>query len=207
MIFAIFGGPRTPFSPLLAAFWRVFDPKIGQFLNRRGPERLIYWPHRPHFATSTLNARNLPFQRGGGRQLFVFGVVGGHILTPNSISGTHDRPRDDILDRIYALGRSRAPICLFGSDRPIFQKRHTNLGQSAAHFGLAIEDALILRASGLGVDNFGRGLAVSASKLGQFASLELTTGLAHLHEEVTSTNLQRTRHFRSYRSAIATQSG
>ena len=37
----------------------------------------------------------------------------------------------------FALGRSRAPNCLFGSDRPFFNNATTNLGQSAAHFGLA----------------------------------------------------------------------
>ena len=54
-IWADFGPPENPY---VAPLWRVLAPHLGRFSNRRGPERLIYWPHKPDFGLAIADPLN-----------------------------------------------------------------------------------------------------------------------------------------------------
>jgi hypothetical protein len=107
-------------------------------------------------------------------------------------------PRDDISETPHEFG----PVASFeinhrAHDRPFFNNATTNLRRNTPHFCVDLLTSAITLVCGRGVDNFGRDLAVSASKLAHFADLELTTGPAQTefeddqHEFAAHTTFQK----------------
>jgi hypothetical protein len=87
-----FGAAHTPFEPAVATFWADFGPfSAGSTFEAR----YLAAKYRPFWAGRRRPPEFQPLSVGG-RQLLSPGWISGSIWMTFFISGTHDRPRDDI---------------------------------------------------------------------------------------------------------------
>ena len=142
----------------------------------------------------------IPSSEGGGVDNFC-------ILGPSEVSDSAQSAdlelTADILDRICDFGPvARSQICQTAAIGPFFINTTAIWRPNTTHFQKRHTNAQNCMVCGLGVDNFGRGLAVSASKLGQSSHLELTTGPfhAHRHEFAAHTTFQKLQTCNSHRN-------
>jgi hypothetical protein len=108
------------FGPKMAYFWpagRNFEAKLADLLASGAP----FWA-----STSTFS--NTASLRVGGRQLWSRAPDFGPAEVSNSISGTHDRPRDDISETPHEFGPVASFELAFGlTTGPFFTNTSTNL--------------------------------------------------------------------------------
>ena len=114
-----FGGDLGAAIPHFSLCWPHFGPFLGRFwpiLEASASKPLVLAGSWTSFRLVSFKPREFALFRGGGRQLLHFGSLGGLETAPICISGTHDRPRDDIWDRSIDFG----PVA--SSDLPFWQR-------------------------------------------------------------------------------------
>ena len=167
------------FFPLLAAFWPKNGSIWAHFWKRRPREPWFCGPNAPHFGLSIVDPGNLPLRGWGVDNFCILGPDRGGFWTQFA-----DLDRDPP----PSSGSSHfGPVA--SSDLPFWQRpahfrhdRHEFAGSAHPISAGQLRTPGNIRASGLGVDNFGDLSRPRSHFWGQSSHLELTTASQKLQK-------------------------